>query len=426
MDGARLVASASAPQGTPAKIQIPSPKLWHPDTPFLYGLNVTIGGDGVRSYFGMRSVGLGTTNAPGSPDTGPQKGIDRVGSDMPGQPTTLPTADPNLCWNKCKSTSGCDTWAYGVPNCRANEAQPLCWLKTGFPGTSSDNCRVSGTLQQPRHNVVRPTINGNFTFLVGWLDQSWWPDGQYTAPTDAALQFDLQAVKTFGMNTVRLHQKVNSERWYYHADRLGVVVLQDMIQKFGATNSQTIDYFKSDLTAMIKGRYNHPSIIQWDTFNEGDCVGAFNPAEIVQLARQLDSSRLVDTNSGGPANDLHIGDVNDWHTYAYPKLPSQSSNQYLMVGEFGGIGAFISGKEWVPGGCWTYLKVNGASDLANTYIQMANSIQALSDNLSASIYTQITDLEEECDGFFTYDRVNKFTAQQTAAIAAANRAIIGK
>merc|ERR1719231_1485514 len=180
---------------------------------------------------------------------------------------------------------------------------------------------------------------------------------------------------------------------------------------------------------MVKGRGNHPCIVQFETFNEGDCYGVFknkpyDVAGIVALAKKLDPTRLVDTDSGGGANNLHVGDVNDIHSYPYPGDPKPSATQYAMIGEFGGIGAFVEGKEWKPKACHTYLHVNTTHDEATTYIKMAGQIQSRVDHVSASVYTQTTDLELECDGFLNYDRSNKFSDADTAAIAKANQAII--
>jgi len=422
-DGNTVVSTGSGRIGDTVTMSVPSPKLWHPDTPFLYNLVITIPSDSVTSYFGMRTITLGRGTSPGRNDTGPQASIDRPGSDLPGYPVELPQADPTLCWNMCKQKAGCNAWAYAVPGCDTFQ-HPMCWLKSGTPGATNNKCRVSGQLAVPGGVARRPFLNGAFTFLVGWLDQSWWPDGQYTAPTDDALAFDLQAVKMFGMNTVRLHQKVNSERWYYHADRLGVVILQDMPQKYGGASAKTVEPFIQDLKAMIAGRYNHPSIVQWDTFNEGDCVGVFNATQIVELTRTLDQSRLVDTNSGGPANDLHIADVNDIHSYPWPGDPVPSATQYAMLGEYGGVGAFVAGHEWVPNQCQTYLHVDTPENEAATYIQMIDIIKQRENDLSVCIYTQITDVERECDGLLNYDRTNKFNQDQTARITAANQALI--
>ena len=223
---------------------------------------------------------------------------------------------------------------------------------------------------------------------------------QYTAPTDDALAYDIQAVPMFGLNMIRLHQKVNPERWYYHADKIGewlndsvqahtisddtlvsvnrppgVVVLQDMVQKYGRASDATIPFFVEDFKAMVKGRGNHPCIVQFTTFNEADCWKVFDTppydvAGVVNLSRALDPTRLVDTDSGGGANDLHIADVNDVHSYPYPGDPAPSASQYAMVGEFGGIGAFVRGKEWKPASCHTYLPVALPSDEARVVAQV--------------------------------------------------------
>lgn len=117
------------------------------------------------------------------------------------------------------------------------------------------------------------------------------------------------------MNMVRLHQKVNPERWYYYADKLGIVVLQDAPQKYGGASNDTINHFMNDLEAMMTGPVaNHLSVIQWETFNEADCYEVFNVSAVVEAARRMDPSRLVNADSGGGANDLHIGDVNDRHS----------------------------------------------------------------------------------------------------------------
>ena len=277
----------------------------------------------------------------------------------------------------------------------------------------------------------RPILNGKPTFFAGFLDQSWWPDGIYTAPTDAALESDLIAAKTFGFNMIRLHQKVNPERWYYHADRHGIFVFQDAVQKYGHATNKTVPLFVADLRAMINGRGNHPCIVQWTVFNERDCVRAFieKPNDVksmVDLVKELDPTRLVDTNSGGPANGLHVGDVNDIHSYPYPNVKGAAAEgeQYGMIGEFGGIGAFVPGKEWVPKRCHTYLKAESAADEAAKYIEMAKTIEAAVGMVSACVYTQLTDVELECDGLLNFDRTNKFDAQHTQDIATANRAII--
>jgi len=263
--------------------------------------------------------------------------------------------------------------------------------------------------------------------MSGWLDQSWWPDGLYTAPTDEALMFDLQAVKDVGYNVVRLHQKVNSQRWYYHADRLGILILQDMIQKFGQPQDQSVPLFIDGITKMIKGRGNHPSIVQWTVFNEGDCVGMFNNQAIIDLVnhvKALDPSRLVDTNSGGPANALSVGDVNDIHDYPNPQHPMPSESQYAMIGEYGGLGYFVSGHQWYEGHCWTYQQEPSVQSFVDEYIAMTDSLHGNKDDISVAIFTQITDVELECDGYYNYDRTLKLTASQLQAVYTANQYLI--
>jgi len=186
----------------------------------------------------------------------------------------------------------------------------------------------------------------------------------------------------------------------------------------------TVDAFENDLRAMIANVKNHPSIVQWTAFNEDDCWEEFDVEATVNMIKSLDPYRPVDTDSGGGANNLYYGDVNDIHTYPYPGDPLPSSTQYAMIGEYGGVGAFVPGHEWVPGGCYAYLEVSTPDDEANTYISMVKTIQAEKMDVSACVYTQITDVEEECDGFFNYDRTNKFSQNDTSRIATANQNLI--
>lgn len=403
--------------------------MWSHAEPHLYDLIVTMAsGDVVTSYFGLRTFELGNgTFVPSGPY---MENFDRAGADMApcGSSGCVLAADATAqdCENQCSSTDGCIVYVFAPVDC-SGKSGPICWLKNSITGGRSATCRNSKVMAH--EGGTKPLLNGKYTFMAGFLDQSWWPDGQYTAPSDEALEYDLVATKMFGLNMIRLHQKVNPERWYYHADRHGLVVFQDMIQKYGHASVDTIPLFVEDLKAMIAGRGNHPSIVQWTTFNEGDCWRVFDTAPydvkgITELAKQLDPTRLVDTDSGGGANNQHIADVNDIHSYPYPGDPQPSGTQYAMVGEFGGIGAFVGGKEWVPNKCHTYLHADTPADEASKYIEMAKTIESRVDHIAASVYTQTTDLELECDGFLNYDRSNKFTDADTAAIAAANQAII--
>lgn len=419
-----VVTTFSGSANSQFDVPIPSPQLWHPNTPNLYDLSVTFAGvDTVGSYFGMRTFTLANFTSPPTPATGPRIGMDNSGGDMPNQPTVLPQSDYSLCWALCNTTAGCMGWSYGV-NGTGCESQPLCWLKANPGSWGANPCRIAGNQALPGGLAVRPVINGGFQFLAGFLDQSWWPDGEYTAPTDDALLFDLQVVKQFGLNAIRLHQKVNPQRWYLHADTVGVVILQDMIQKYGGASAATIPDFMLEIQAMMDTTHNHPSVVQYTVFNEGDCIGAFsNVSEIVSWVQASEPTRLVDTNSGGPGNDLHVGDVNDIHSYPWPGSPSPSATQYAMVGEFGGVGTYQTGQhEWANGQCGTYLHENTAQEYADTYAAMATNLLGFkaAPGVSVSIYTQTTDLENECDGMVNMDRTAKFNASQIAEIKAAN------
>lgn len=275
-----------------------------------------------------------------------------------------------------------------------------------------------------------PQLNGESLFLQGVLDQGYWPDGLYTAPTDEALEADILATKSLGFNMIRMHQKVSPERWYYYADKHGLIVFQDMVQKYFEAKETTVLYFMHDLKAVVKGRGNHPCITQWIIFNEDNCwmeftkSAEYNIQDIVDFITSLDPSRLVDAASGGSAHTLRIGAVNDIHTYPEPGFIFPTELQYAMVGEWGGIGYFLRGREWVPGGCSAYKEANTPLEQADLYVHLAKKLQASVCCISAAVYTQLVDVELECNGFFTYDRTPKFDEHQTQMVRRANLAVI--
>ena len=259
--------------------------------------------------------------------------------------------------------------------------------------------------------------------------ESWWPDGEYLAPSDDALRFDLQLVKDFGMNVVRLHQKVNPQRFYYWADVLGVAILQDSPQKYGAPVNATRAAFVADLKAVIGTVHNHPSVVQYTLFNEEDCTDVFTPGDVQELVswiRDADPSRLIDADSGGVFNSLHLGDVNDLHAYPWPAAPAPSATQYAMDGEYSGMGVWSGGSFWQPaGGCSFGHSMPSAEAFASTLVEMLGNLTAYkgAPGVSAAIATQTTDIESECDGFVAFDRSPKFSADQVARIRAANLAL---
>ena len=208
------------------------------------------------------------------------------------------------------------------------------------------------TLCKDAQGINRPCINGEYRFLSGVLDQSYWPDGQYTAPGDAALLFDLETLHTaYGLNMVRLHQKTNAQRYYYHADRLGIVIQQDMVQHYGddwngisANGIAGAKPYFDELTTMVRTVANHPSVIQFETFNENDMVSDFNASNVVDFMRGFDPTRLIDADSGGEGlaaqNAFRIGDANDFHAGVWPPqgpTAGATASQYGMVAEYGGV-----------------------------------------------------------------------------------------
>jgi hypothetical protein len=273
---------------------------------------------------------------------------------------------------------------------------------------------------------LRPVLNGQFVFQIGTLDQGYWPDGIYTAPTDDALRFDLQQQKNLGFNTVRKHIKVEPARWYYWADRLGLLVWQDMpAMKTGFTPS-TSDRatFESELHRVVDQLRGITSIVQWVPFNEG--WGEYDAARIADLVKSWDPTRLVDANSGSNCcgSDPGNGDTIDDHIYVGPGLTNTpTATRVAQLGEFGGLGLVVAGHEWQVGAGFGYEMVPDSATLTKRYVEVTDALQGLvySRGLSASIYTEPTDVENERNGLYTYDRqVLKVDAAQ---VRAANLAV---
>jgi len=245
-------------------------------------------------------------------------------------------------------------------------------------------------------------LNNKFVFEIGPLDQGFWPDGGYTAPTDNALKYDLEMIKAFGFNMVRKHIKVEPYRWYYWADKLGLMVWQDMPSANSYTeHTPPVDTaaFASELARMVQTHWNSPCIVMWDIFNEGQ--GQHNTPGLVQMVRHLDSSRLINQASGGEL--FGVGDVMDIHSYPPPACPS-STTQTLACGEYGGIGFIIPGHIWAQQP--TYIFINNEKEYLDLYNFYASDLVMFKTNkgLSAAVYTEITDVEAELNGLLTYDR----------------------
>ncbi len=256
--------------------------------------------------------------------------------------------------------------------------------------------------------IKKILLNHQFVFQIGPLDQGFWPDGNYTAPTDEALRFDLEQEKALGFNMVRKHIKVERARWYYWADKLGILVWQDMpsINSYTQTK-QPIDapQFRTELNRMVETLWNSPAIILWVIFNEGQ--GQHDTAALVHEIAAKDPSRLVNQASGHVF--FGVGDIADVHSYPAPAGPV-TLTQARACGEYGGIFCQIPGHIWNPTlTAGTYTKAGDPAELERKYDQFINDLVWLksSQGLSAAVYTEITDVENEGNGLLTYDRVMK-------------------
>ena len=286
-------------------------------------------------------------------------------------------------------------------------------------------------------------LNGKPVFQYGPLDQGWWPDGLYTAPTDEALAFDIVKTKEFGYNFIRKHIKVEPARWYYHCDRLGMMVWQDMPSMAGNVNVFQDDglydpqwgrnafdtgwdyplddeakatYYK-EWGEIMWQLQKFPCIVVWVPFNEG--WSQFDTEAVVAFTREQDPSRLINSASGG--NHRHCGDILDSHNYPIPKMLLRSDGEQIdLVGEYGGIGCAIEGHTWQPDGNWGYkgLCENGEEVLEKYRDYALNYLLPLiADGISGAVYTQTTDVEVEVNGLMTYDRkVIKIDAEKLRAI----------
>ncbi|MET7417661.1 AbfB domain-containing protein [Dactylosporangium sp. NPDC005555] len=265
------------------------------------------------------------------------------------------------------------------------------------------------------NGVLRPTLNGEFVFQAGTLDQGFWPDGLYTAPTDAALAFDLQKHKDLGFNMVRKHIKVEPARWYYHADRLGLLVWQDIpsTQAFDANRTPAqIAEFEAEAREIIDEHRFSPAVITYVPFNEG--WGEWNLADTARVTTDLknyDPTRLVNAHSGynccASKGDPGTGDIIDWHIYTGPDAPLPSANRVSVLGEFGGIGLRTPGNEYSPNNqFFAYEQVFSNAQLNDRLTGMIRDTRSLmtTRGLSAYVYTEITDVEGEYNGLLTYDR----------------------
>ncbi len=350
-NGGEMISEIESPEGKEIILPMKDPRLWSPDDPFLYDLEISVIRKGkvideVKSYFAMRKSSL--------------------------------KADEN--------------------------------------------------------GILRMMLNNEFVFQYGPLDQGWWPDGLYTAPADEALLFDIVKTKEMGFNTIRKHVKVEPARWYYHCDKTGVLVWQDMPSgdlgggqwntrpgmeggrdRVRTEKSEMI--YRTEWNAIIDHLYNFPCIVVWVPFNES--WGQFKTAEITKWTMEKDPSRLVNSASGG--NFHEVGHILDLHNYPHPVMAKPEifgSKQALVLGEFGGLGLPLEGHTWLEKNNWGYRSFENADTLFKTYsLYLDQIVPFIKRGLSAAIYTQTTDVEIECNGLMTYDRkVIKIPVNQLKAV----------
>ncbi|QEC45965.1 beta-galactosidase [Pseudobacter ginsenosidimutans] len=282
--------------------------------------------------------------------------------------------------------------------------------------------------------MQRMLLNNEFVFQYGPLDQGWWPDGLYTAPTDEALKFDIVQTKEMGFNMIRKHVKVEPARWYRYCDELGMLVWQDMPSGdlgnkwephpgvYGrATDkdrtAESDQIYRKEWAEIMQQFHHFPCIVVWVPFNEG--WGQYKTRDITEWTMRNDPSRLVNSASGG--NFEPVGHIMDLHNYPEPAMPQPDlfgADRILVLGEFGGLGLPLEGHTWQEKNNWGYQSFKNSQDLYKRYAELMQRIPHLIESgLSAAVYTQTTDVEIETNGLLTYDRKKfKIPAAQLKAV----------
>jgi len=266
------------------------------------------------------------------------------------------------------------------------------------------------------NGIVRLELNNKPYFQFGPLDQGWWPDGLYTAPTDEALKYDLQKTKDFGFNMIRKHVKVEPARWYTYCDQLGILVWQDMPSGDRSPQWQNHNYFngnefrrsaeseanyRKEWKEIMDYLYSNPCVVTWVPFNEA--WGQFKTPEIAEWTKTYDPSRLVNPASGG--NFYQAGDMLDLHNYPGPDMYLYDGQRATVLGEYGGIGLALEGHLWNADKNWGYVQFKNSKEVTNEYVKYAESLlKLIKAGFSAGVYTQTTDVEGEINGLMTYDR----------------------
>lgn len=272
------------------------------------------------------------------------------------------------------------------------------------------------SMKRDHSGIMRLQLNNKDLFQFGPLDQGWWPDGLYTAPTDEALKYDLIKTKDFGYNMVRKHIKVEPARWYTYCDQLGIIVWQDMPSGDKSPEWQNRKYFegtemkrsaeseahyRKEWKEIMDYLYSYPCISTWVPFNEA--WGQFKTQEIAEWTKQYDPTRLVNPASGG--NHYTCGDMLDLHNYPAPEMYLFDAQRVNVLGEYGGIGLVLKGHIWEPDRNWGYVQFESSEQVTDEYEKYANQLlNLIKKGFSAAVYTQTTDVEIEVNGLMTYDR----------------------
>ncbi len=269
--------------------------------------------------------------------------------------------------------------------------------------------------------VNRLMLNGQPLFQYGPLDQGWWPDGLYTPASDAALKYDIEMTKKFGMNMARKHVKLEIPRWYFWCDKLGLLVWQDMpSSNVDEDDVEAKANFRSELQRLVDSCRNHPSIVMWVPFNEG--WGQHDVANTVAFLEAYDPSRPVNEASGW--HDRGTGTISDMHNYPGPGMRPVEEDRAVVLGEFGGLGMPVAGHTWQDEANWGYVSYDDAAKLTDAYVALLDAMRPLiGQGLSAAVYTQTSDVEIEVNGLMTYDREQ--VKMDLDRIAAAARRLYG-
>ena len=272
------------------------------------------------------------------------------------------------------------------------------------------------SIAKDRDGIMRFQLNNKFLFHFGTLDQGWWPDGLYTAPSYEAMIYDIDKQKEWGFNMIRKHIKVEPATWYTHCDRVGMIVWQDMPSGEQCCPWQNRSYFqgtefqrspeseanyRKEWREIIDCLYSYPCIAMWIPFNEA--WGQFKTVEITNWTKQYDPSRIVNSASGG--NFFNCGDVLDLHNYPAPEMYLFDSYRANVLGEYGGIGFPIKGHLWAADRNWGYIQYNSIKEVTDEYVKYGEQLlKLIKRGFTGAVYTQTTDVEIEVNGIMTYDR----------------------